>query len=379
MKKIFRQLPFAALGVAVALSSCQSPKNDGTASANTGAAYEATVDGKEVKLYTLKNKSGASVSITNYGGRVVSLWVPDQNGKLTDVVLGYDSLKSYQKKGEPFFGALIGRYGNRIGKGKFSLEGKTYQLQLNDGVNTLHGGNDGFFGKAWTAKQDGQKLELTYISENGEAGYPGKLTAKVIYTWRDDNALQIDYTAGTDQPTIVNLTNHAYFNLSGEGKSTILDHQLMIRADAITPVDSTLIPTGKLMQVAGTPFDFNTAKAIGRDISIQNEQLTFGKGYDHNFALTAHDGKNAVATVKSPVTGIIMEIYTTEPGLQFYCGNFLTGEDKDGKGGKSYPYRSAFCLETQHFPDAPNHPNFASTVLKPGETYTTSTTYKFLK
>jgi aldose 1-epimerase len=381
MKKIFKAFPIAAICVGLAFASCQSntskdSKSDG---ADSTSSFSATIDGKEVKLYTLKNKSGASVGITNLGGRVVSLFVPDKDGKLTDVVLGYDSVKSYQKEGEPFFGALIGRYGNRIGKGKFELEGKTYQLQLNDGVNTLHGGKDGFFGKVWDAKQDGQKLTLTYVSADGEAGYPGKLTSTVVYTLTDDNALQIDYTATTDKTTIVNLTNHAYFNLSGEGSETILDHELMIAADAITPVDSTLIPTGKLLPVKGTPFDFTVAKAIGKDIEIKDEQLKFGKGYDHNFALNAHDGKTVVAKVKSPKTGITMEIYTTEPGLQFYCGNFMTGVDKDGKGGKSYPHRSAFCLETQHFPDAPNHANFASTVLKPGETYTTSTTYKFLK
>jgi aldose 1-epimerase len=381
MKKIFKAIPIGGICLAIAFSSCQSNSQKGTAATNNAdsAAYEATIDGKQVKRYTLTNKSGATVSITNYGGRIISLMVPDKDGKPTDVVLGYDSLKSYQKKGEPFFGALIGRYGNRIGKGKFTLEGKAYQLQLNDGTNTLHGGTDGFFGKVWDAKQNGQQLELTYVSKDGEAGYPGNLSVKVIYTLKDDNALQIDYTATTDQTTVVNLTNHAYFNLSGEGHNTILDHELMIAADAITPVDSTLIPTGKLLPVKGTPFDFNVAKAIGKDIETKDEQLKFGKGYDHNFALTSYDGEKPVATVKSPVTGITMEIYTKEPGLQFYSGNFLDGVDKDGKGGKSYPHRSAFCLETQHFPDSPNHPNFPSTVLKPGETYTTSTTYKFLK
>ncbi|MNI42872.1 Aldose 1-epimerase precursor [compost metagenome] len=311
---------------------------------------------------------------------MVSLLVPDKNNKLTDVVLGYDSIGAYRKKGEPFFGALIGRYGNRIGKGKFALDGKEYQLQLNDGVNTLHGGTDGFFGKVWEAKQvDSTKLELSYVSQDGEAGYPGKLDVKVTYTLTDDNALQIDYVATTDKTTIVNLTNHAYFNLNGEGDSTILDHELMIDASAYTPVDSTLIPTGKLQPVAGTAFDFNKSKLIGKQIGDNDEQLKFGKGYDHNFALTHHDGKAPVAVVKSTKTGIVLSVITTEPGLQFYSGNFLTGADKDGKGGKSYPHRSAFCLETQHFPDAPNHANFASTVLKPGETYKTSTTYKFSK
>ncbi|MGM9475748.1 aldose epimerase family protein [Pedobacter sp. GSP4] len=383
MKKTFlKALPFTTLCLAIAFSSC-NPKTDKGAQSTEQTdtlKYNTTIDGKAVKLYTLKNKSGATVTISNYGGRVVSLLVPDKDNKLTDVVLGYDSIGAYRKKGEPFFGALIGRYGNRIGKGKFTLAGKTYDLQLNDGVNTLHGGTDGFFSKVWDAKQlDGEKLELTYVSKDGEAGYPGKLDVKVTYTLTEDNALQIDYLATTDKATIVNLTNHAYFNLNGEGNKTILDHELTIDANAYTPVDSTLIPTGKLEPVAGTAFDFNKAKTIGKSIDEQDEQLKFGKGYDHNFALTHHDGKTPVATVKSPVTGIILEVYTVEPGLQFYSGNFLTGVDKDGKGLKSYPHRSAFCLETQHFPDAPNHANFASTVLKPGETYKTSTTYKFSK
>ncbi|PWS33229.1 aldose epimerase family protein [Pedobacter paludis] len=383
MKKMFLQaLPITSLCLALAFSSCNSNTSTKkqTAEKSDSTQYDTTVDGKNVKLYTLKNKQGSSVSISNYGGRIVSFLVPDKDNKLTDVVLGYDSIGAYRKKGEPFFGALIGRYGNRIGKGKFTLDGKTYILQLNDGVNTLHGGTDGFFGKVWDAKQvDGQKLELNYVSVDGEAGYPGKLDVKVIYSLTDDNALQIDYTATTDKATVVNLTNHAYFNLSGEGHETILDHELMIDANFYTPVDSTLIPTGKLQSVAGSAFDFNKAKTIGKSIEEKDEQLKFGKGYDHNFVLTHHDGKTPVATVKSPITGIILEVYTTEPGLQFYSGNFLTGADKDGKGGKSYPHRSAFCLETQHFPDAPNHPNFASTVLKPGETYKTSTTYKFVK
>lgn len=378
--KIFNSILLPVICLAVAFTSCNSNKSTSDqADAKIDSSYTTTIDGKAVQLYTLTNKSGASVTITNYGGRVVSINVPDKDNKMVDVSLGYDSVKSYRKEGEPFFGALIGRYGNRIGKGKFTLDGKEYQLQLNNGPNTLHGGKDGFFSKVWYAKQDGQKLELTYVSKDGEAGYPGTLNVKVVYTLTDDNEIKIDYTATTDKTTVVNLTNHTYFNLSGEGSATILDHELMIAADAYTPVDSTLIPTGKLTPVKGTAFDFTVAKAIGKEIEMADEQLKFGKGYDHNFALVKNDGKTAIARVKSPISGIIMEVYTTEPGLQFYCGNFMTGVDKDGKGGKSYPYRSAFCLETQHFPDAPNHANFASTVLKPGETYTTSTTYKFLK
>lgn len=383
MKKLFlKALPYAAFCLTVSFYACNPKAKSDTENTQTvdSTKYNTTIDGQSVKLYTLKNKSGAQVEITNLGGRVVSLLVPNKENKLTDVVLGYDSVGSYRKKGEPFFGALIGRYGNRIGKGKFTLDGKEYQLQLNDGKNTLHGGTDGFYGKVWEAKQlDNQKLELHYTAKDGEAGYPGTLKVKVLYTLTDDNGLQMDYEATTDKTTIVNLTNHAYFNLNGEGDSTILDHELTIYADAITPVDSTLIPTGKILPVAKTPFDFNTAKPIGKNIGDPNEQLKFGKGYDHNFVLNKHEATKPVAKVKSIKSGIILEIYTTEPGLQFYSGNFLTGVDKDGKGGKSYPHRSAFCLETQHFPDAPNHPNFASTTLKPGETYKTSTTYKFSK
>lgn len=342
------------------------------------SAYSAKVQGKQTKLFQLTNKNGAKLYVTNYGARVVALTVPNREGAFTDVVLGYDSLKSFQKKGEPFFGAIIGRYGNRIAKGKFSLAGNTYQLQLNDGVNTLHGGTDGFYAKVWDAKQlDGQRLEMSYLSKDGEAGYPGNVNVKVVYTLTDDNSLKIDYSATTDKETILNLTNHAYFNLNGEGDGSILDHELTIAADGYTPVDQTLIPTGKIEPVKGTPFDFTTPKVIGKDIEAANEQLKSGKGYDHNFVLNKNDGSTPVASVKSPKTGIVMEVYTTEPGLQFYSGNFLTGTDKDGKGGKSYPFRSAFCLETQHFPDSPNQPNFPSTVLKPGQTYTTSTTYKF--
>jgi aldose 1-epimerase len=350
-----------------------------TAAIPDSNGFKQNVQGKQVELFVLKNSSNFQVAITNYGGRIVSMLVPDKDGKPVDVVLGYDSLKSFQKPKEPFFGALIGRYGNRIAKGKFAIDGKNYQLDINDGVNTLHGGFNGFYAKVWDAKQVSPKsLELSYKSKDGEGGYPGNLTVKVVYTVTDDNALKIDYEATTDKTTIVNLTNHAYFNLSGAGSPTITDHLLQINAAAITPIDTTLIPTGKLMPVKNTPFDFTTAKAIGADINKQDEQLKNGKGYDHNFVLDKNAANKPVATVVSPKTGIKMEVYTTEPGLQFYSGNFLTGKDHDGKGGAAYAYRSAFCLETQHFPDSPNESSFPSTSLKPGEVYHTSTTYKFL-
>ena len=385
-EKKFLSLICLALSLTV---GCSGPAHDNAAASDSSAVakdsstineknFEGTVNDKAVKLFILKNSKGAQVAITNYGGRIVSLLVPDKKGTLTDVVLGYDSLKTYQKPKEPYFGAIIGRYGNRIAKGKFTLDGKSYQLDINDGVNTLHGGFKGFFSQVFDATLvNGQTLNLTYISKDGEGGYPGTLSVKVAYTLTDDNALKIDYSATTDKTTIVNLTNHAYFNLNGAGSSTITNNILKIDADAITPVDTTLIPTGQLQPVKGTPFDFTTAKAIGLNINDKNDQLKNGKGYDHNYALNKHDTSKVVATVSSPETGIVMDVYTQEPGLQFYSGNFLTGETNDGKGGKAYGYRSAFCLETQHFPDAPNHPAFASTVLKPGETYHTTTTYKF--
>jgi aldose 1-epimerase len=342
------------------------------------AAFKSTIDGKQVGLFVLKNKNNASVAITNYGGRLVSLLVPDNKGTLTDVILGYDSLKNYQKPKEPYFGAIIGRYGNRIAKGKFNIGGKAYQLDINDGVNTLHGGFKGFYSRVFTPKQiSANELQLTYTSADGEGGYPGNLSVKVTYTLSDDNALKIAYEATTDKPTIVNLTNHAYFNLNGAGNKTITDNLLKINADRFTPVDTTLIPTGKLQAVKGTPFDFTAFKAIGTDIGKTDEQLKNGKGYDHNFVLNKADINTSIATVKSPVTGIIMDVYTEEPGLQFYSGNFLTGASHDGKHGAAYGYRSALCLETQHFPDSPNQPSFPSTLLKPNQTYKTTTIYKF--
>lgn len=349
-----------------------------TASAPDSAAFKTVIDGKQVGLFTLKNKNNVTVAITNYGGRLVSLLVPDSKGKLTDVILGYDSVKTYQKPKEPFFGAIIGRYGNRIAKGKFNIDDKAYQLDINDGVNTLHGGFKGFYSRVFTPKQISvTELELTYKSPDGEGGYPGALSVKVTYTLGDDNSLKISYSANTDKATIVNLTNHAYFNLNGAGSKTITDNLLKINADYFTPVDTTLIPTGKLQPVKSTPFDFTQFKAIGADIDKADDQLKNGKGYDHNFVLNKADINTPIATVKSPGTGIVMDVYTDQPGLQFYSGNFLTGSTKDGKQGAAYGYRSALCLETQHFPDSPNQPAFPSTLLKPNQSYQTTTIYKF--
>ncbi len=337
--------------------------------------YGKMPDGTAVELYTLSNANGMRAEIITYGGAVARLTAPDRTGKFADIVLGMDSLEGYTS--EPnYFGALIGRYGNRIGHAAFTLEGKTYQLPKNDGENTLHGGAHGFDKHVWKARVVGNGLELTYVSADGEEGFPGTLTARVVYTLTDQNELKLDYTATTDKPTVVNLTNHSYFNLAGSG--TVLQHQVTILADRFTPVDKGLIPTGELRAVKGTPFDFTAATAIGARIDAKDEQIQFGKGYDHNWVLTSGGGSTAkkAAEVFEPTTGRVMEVWTTEPGLQFYTGNFLDGK-VTGKGGVAYPFRAAFCMETQHFPDSPNHPKFPTTELKPGKTYRTTTIYKF--
>jgi aldose 1-epimerase len=338
-----------------------------------------TADQKPVDLYTLTNSHGMEAKITNYGGILVSLKVPDRQGKLTDVVLGYDNLDAYLKNNGPHFGSTIGRYGNRIAKGSFKLNGKEYTLARNNGPNHLHGGVKGFDKVVWRAEglqgSAGPALSLKYLSKDGEEGYPGNLSVNVIYTLTDANELKIDYSATTDKDSVVNLTHHSYFNLAGTGN--ILNHELMLAADRFTPVDAGLIPTGELKSVKGTPFDFTTPTAIGARIGQADEQLKLGRGYDHNFVLNGGGGSLALAArVSEPTSGRVMEVHTTEPGIQFYTGNFLDGTIT-GKGGQVYQQRAAFCLETQHFPDSPNHPTFPSTTLKPGQKYETSTVYKF--
>ncbi len=347
----------------------------------TKKSFGKTPDGQPVDLYVLTAKGGAEACITNYGGAVVSLKVPDRNGKLADVVLGYDNADGYVND-KSFFGALVGRYGNRIGHAQFALDGKTYTLAKNNGENSLHGGIKGFNKAVWTAKiipaKDGQSLELSYLSKDGEEGFPGNLKVSVVYTLTDSNALRITYSAISDKKTVVNLTNHSYFNLAGQGSGDILGHLLIIQADKFTPVDAGLIPTGEFRDVAATPFDFRKELAIGARIDQDEEQLKLGGGYDHNFVLQrSNDPEESLAArVLEPVSGRVLEVWTTEPGVQFYTGNFLDGKTI-GKGGVTYPRRSAFCLETQHFPDSPNQPKFPSVVLNPGERYHTITTYKF--
>jgi len=347
----------------------------------TKKSFGKTPDGQPVDLFVLANKNGAEVSITNYGGAVVSVKVPDRSGKLADVVLGYDTIDGYVND-KSYFGALIGRYGNRIGHAQFVLDGKTYALAKNNGENSLHGGVKGFNKAVWTAKtlskKDGQALELSYLSKDGEEGFPGNLKVTVTYTWTDANALKIEYSATTDKKTVVNLTNHSYFNLAGQGNGDILSHLLTIEADKFTPVDSGLIPTGELREIAGTPFDFRKPTAIGARIDQDDEQLKLGGGYDHNFVLrrSAGSSESLAARVVEPTSGRVLEVWTAEPGVQFYTGNFLDGKSA-GKGGATYPKRAAFCLETQHFPDSPNQPKFPSVVLSPGERYHTITTYRF--
>jgi aldose 1-epimerase len=341
-------------------------------------SFGTTADGRSVDLYTLTNANGLEARIMTYGGVVASLRVPDRRGELGDVVLGYDQLDGYLKKGA-YLGALIGRYGNRIGNGRFSLEGHEYRLAQNNGENHLHGGLVGFDKVLWTGAdgpaRDGAGLKLTYLSKDGEEGYPGNLSVTVIYTLTNSNELKISYSATTDKPTVVNLTNHSFFNLAGAGLN--LGHEIMINADRFTPVDKGLIPTGELKSVRGTPMEFKTPTTIGARIDQDYEQLTLAGGYDHNYVLNKRDSELSLAArVYEPGTGRVMEVYTTEPGMQFYSGNFLDGSIT-GKGGQVYQRRSAFCLETQHFPDSPNKPGFPSTVLKPGQHYSSTTIYKF--
>ena len=345
--------------------------------------FEAVINGKKTALYFLKNKNGLEAAITNFGGKVVSLNVPDRAGKIADVVLGFSNIQDYVNAQEPYFGALIGRYGNRIAKGHCTLDGQVLNLATNNnGVNHLHGGKVGFNAVVWDAKQiNPQTLELRYLSPDGEEGYPGNLNIKVIYELTDNNELKITYEATTDKATIINLTHHSFFNLQGESNGTINDHLLTINADEYTPVGVGLIPTGELAKVEGTPFDFRKPKTIQHDLYATNEQLEYGKGYDHKFVLNkngkSEDGLTMAATVEEQLSGRVMEVWTNEPGLQFYGGNFLKGTSI-GKSGKPYIFRTAFCLETQHFPDSPNHPNFPSSVLRPGDTYHSTCVYRFL-
>lgn len=381
MKKslTFAMLASASLGVTL-LSGCSSMcmKSADIPKESFGMYQE-----KRVDLYTLTNAKGMQIKITPYGARLVSIMTPDREGKMADVALGYNTVEEYVAK-NPYFGCIVGRYGNRIAKGTFTLNGETYTLAVNNGENHLHGGLVGFDKVVWDVKKqicgNGYTgLVMTYKSKDGEEGYPGNLDIQVTYKLTDDNEIEIAYLATTDKATPVNLTNHCYFNLKGEGEGDILDHKLMVNAKEFTPVDSTLIPIGTNIPVAGTPFDFTTPKAIGRDIKQENEQLKFGGGYDHNFVLDkgGKEGEMTLAaTLYEPKSGRFMEVYTEEPGVQFYCGNFLDGT-LVGKAGENYVYRGGLCLETQHYPDSPNQPNFPSTILEPGEKYETKTVYKF--
>jgi aldose 1-epimerase len=348
-------------------------------------SFGKTADGREAKVFTLTSAKGGEARLTDYGATLVSLKMPDRSGKSDEIVLGFDSIEGYTneayQKANPYLGAIAGRYANRIAKAKFKLGETEYKLAANNGANSLHGGKVGFDKVFWTGREvpaeNGAAVEFTYLSKDGEEGFPGNLTSKVIYTLTDNNELKIDYTATTDKETIVNLTHHSYFNLAGTGSGDILKHKLQILADKFTPIDKDSIPLAGLKAVEGTPFDFRQAKEIGKDIEANDEQIKNGKGYDHNFVLNGEAGKmRPAATVTEEGSGRVMEVMTTEPGIQLYTGNFLDGSLKN-KNGATFNQRTGFCLETQHYPDSPNRPDFPSTVLKPGDTYRTSTVYKF--
>jgi aldose 1-epimerase len=344
----------------------------------TNANFDTLINNTKVGLYTIKSKK-MEVFFTNYGARIVGLNVQNKNQIKTDVVVGFNNILSYVATKERYFGATIGRFGNRIKEGKFYLDNKPHQISVNNGLNALHGGKEGFQNVIWDAnKKSENELEFYYTSPDMQEGFPGELKVKVKFSIKNDNVLQIEYSATTNKKTVINLTNHAFFNLNGEGSGTILNHSLFINANSYTPVDSTLIPTGKIEHTNNSPFDFLTPKQIGKDINEANEQLKFGKGYDHNFVLnkSVKSGLNYAAKVVGDKSGIVMEIYTTEPGLQFYSGNFMKAKNSFKNGSLDY-FRTAFCLETQHFPDSPNHKSFPTTVLNPGETYQSTTKYIF--
>jgi aldose 1-epimerase len=342
----------------------------------TKASFGTTKDGKSVELYTLKD-ADLEVKIMTFGARIQSVVTPDKNGQKADVVLGHPDIAGYEADKSTYFGAVVGRYGNRIAKGQFTIAGKSYQVPVNNNGQSLHGGTDGFDQRVWTAKVIPNGVEMTLVSPDGDQGYPGTLTAHVRYTLQGHD-LHLDYSATTDKPTVTNLTNHSYFNLAGEGNGTILNQQITINADRYTPVDSVLIPTGNLPAVAGTPFDFRTPHAIGERIDATNDQLKIAGGYDHNWVLNGANGTLKVAAkVVDPTSGRTLTVSTTQPGVQFYTGNFLVDGAITGTSGKKYARRGAFCLETQHFPDSPNHPAFPTTLLKPGETLHTTTVFSF--
>lgn len=386
-----KKYSFGLLAIIMLAASCKENKKTGEMNTKDDSAMEKTIetslkesdfeteiDGKPVKLYWLKN-GDLQMAMTNYGARIVGLWAPDKNGKMIDVIIGRGSTKAYVDGPESYFGATIGRVGNRIAKGKFKVEGKAYSVKPNNNANALHGGENGFQDKVWEADQPNDyTLELQYTSPDGEEGFPGELDAKVTYSLVDDHTLKIAYGATTDKTTVVNLTNHSYFNLNGEGSGTILNHELQIYADKFTPVDEGLIPSGELKSVEGTPFDFTSPHTIGERIDTDDEQLKFGGGYDHNYVLGGQkaNGMNHAAKVVGDKSGIVMDVYTEEPGVQFYTGNFMDSKNALKSGAKD-DNRTAFCLETQHFPDAPNHPDFPSIELKPGDTYNTVTEYSF--
>jgi aldose 1-epimerase len=378
--QIIRCIFGVVLGAVLASHLLAGPLQKESVTRTTKREFGKLPGGTTVDLYTLKNKNGLEIQITNYGGAVVTIKTPDRQGRMDDIVLGYSDPAGYAAD-TSYFGALIGRFANRIAGGKFSLNGVEYQLAQNNGVNHLHGGVRGFDKVVWQAHEvsgkDSATLELTYLSKDKEENYPGNLTVTAKYIFSDANELRVEYAATTDRETIINLTHHSYFNLAGAGSGDVLKHEIKINADKFTPVDETLIPTGELKSVKGTPFDFSRPTAIGSRIEQSDEQLVLGKGYDHTFVLNKKGKElSLAATVFEPTTGRVLEMWTTEPGMQLYTGNFL--DNVQGKDGKSYKHRGGFCLEAQHFPDSPNKPLFPSTVLKPGQRYSQTTVYKFL-